>query len=146
MSLEISDLRKGERFNCTHLFAASFNGWDVLLSNLGLGGAQIVHEEPVRIGTRSRMTLPTDDGPVSVAAQVIWSRLAQSEGKLVYRTGLKFDAAEPRFALALNSLIRNGKAQADRESLERKRERVLAREEQLAGAKVTTLPPSAPHR
>jgi hypothetical protein len=146
MSSDISDLRKGERFNCTHPFAASFNGWNVSLSNLGLGGAQILHEEPVKIGTRSRMTLATDDGPVSVSAQVAWSRLAQSEGKLVYRTGLKFAAAEPRFALALNSLIRKGKAQADRESLARKRERVLAREEQLAGAKVTALPSSTPHR
>ncbi|HEX7708221.1 MAG TPA: PilZ domain-containing protein [Thermoanaerobaculia bacterium] len=145
MSLEISDLRKGVRFNCTHPLNASFNGWEVTLSNLSLGGAQIVHAEPVKIGTRSRITLPTEDGPVSIGAQVIWCRLAQSEGKLLYRTGLKLAAAEPRFALALNAMIRNGNAQADRESLERKRERALEREEQLARAKVSPLPSALPH-
>ena len=47
----------------------------------------------------------------------------------MYRTGLKIEAVDPQYALALNTLIRAGLLQQELDSMERKKKRDEEREE-----------------
>jgi hypothetical protein len=59
-----------------------------------------------------------------VQALVVWSRLskhASSQGKLLYRTGLRVEEGAPEFAQAMEQLLNSGAIHRDSETLERKR-------------------------
>ncbi len=133
MSDEVVDLRKGERFIVLEPLAGTFGASEVTITNIGLTGLQIVHAQPMRIGTRARLAFSRDDIAVATQARVVWSHLSQSanpSGKLLYNSGIRIEATDPQFALALNSLFRGGVIRPDSDSLERKRERMAQREMQ----------------
>jgi hypothetical protein len=131
MSDEVVDLRKGERFIVLEPLAGTFGASDVTITNIGLTGLQIVHAQPMRIGTRARLAFTRGEIVVTTQARVVWSHLSQSanpSGKLLYNSGIRIESTDPQFALALNSLFRSGAIRQDSDSLEKKRERVAQRE------------------
>ena len=123
MSEEVTDLRKGERFHVLEPLDGSFNGVDVTVVNIAVGGVQIRHSQPVRIGTSAKLTFSHGEVTAHTVGHVVWSRLAHVDRDFVYSTGVQLDTEDARFALAVNSLIRAGVVQRDTDSLRRKQER-----------------------
>ena len=146
MTSEITDLRKGERFLVVETISGSFGGTDVTILNVALAGMQVAHAQPLRIGTRARLTFTHGGVDVGIAARVLWSQLSQSHdssGKLLYKTGLRLEATDPQYAVAINALFKSGAIRRDADSLERKRQREIEREKRLSSVKQRFLPPSS---
>lgn len=126
----VEELRKTDRFAAGEPFPATFGAFDALVLNLSIGGAQVSHSQPIRIGTLARLAFRKGDAVAAIQARVLWSHVIPAAGgKLIYRTGLKIETADAQYALALNTLIRAGVVQPDLDSLDRKRKRDQEREE-----------------
>lgn len=143
MNDDVNESRRGDRFYAAEPIHGSFNGVDVSVMNVSLGGAQIVHAQPIRIGTRSRLAFQHGEGTVSVAVQVVWSHLAQTNEGHAYRSGVRLDVPEVLYAAAINTLLRTGVVERDTESLERKRQREMERElRRKSGPRITPATPT----
>lgn len=126
----IDELRKADRFVVQEPLAGTFGAAEATLMNVSIGGAQIAHALPLRIGTAGRLSFRRGDAVIAIQARVLWSHLTPGPGgKLMYRSGLKIEGADAQFALALNTLIRAGVVRQDLESLDRKRQRDMEREQ-----------------
>lgn len=128
MNDEVIDLRKGDRFHAVAPISGAFNAIDVSVVNVSVTGAQIMHAQPIRIGTRSRLSFQFGEVMASVQVQVVWSHLWQTPDGHAYRSGVRLDAADVAYARAVHDLIRAGAVQLDTESIERKRQRETERE------------------
>ena len=141
MSEEVTDVRRAARYRLLQPVEGSFSGVDGTLVDLAVTGAQIRHGQPLRIGTRARLTYRYDDTAVAVQAQVVWSHVRQAEKGLVYTTGLHL-ASDTSHASALHTMIRAEIAIRDQESMERKRERERERQLRLQSGPKMQLPPA----
>lgn len=129
MTIEVIDLRKGDRFIATEPISGTFGPAEIVIIDLSLGGAKLSHPQPLRIGTRGRIAFKRGDITVSTSAHVVWSHLSRSDKGMVYQSGMKLDETDPHYAMAINSLLRAGLLRKDVDSMERKRERLLEREQ-----------------
>jgi hypothetical protein len=130
MTLTVEELRKADRFVAVEPISGTFGQAEATVVNVSIGGVQITHPQPLRIGTTARLVFKRGDAAVATQARVLWSHAAPgAAGKLVYRSGLRIEAVDPQYAMALNSLIRAGIIRQDLESLDRKRKRDEEREE-----------------
>lgn len=130
MTMSVEELRKADRFTAVEPISGTFGPAEATVVNVSISGAQITHPVPLRIGTVARLTFRHRDIAVTTQARVLWSHAAPGPGgKLVYRSGLKIEAVDPQYGMALNSLIRAGAVRQDLESLDRKRKRDMEREE-----------------
>jgi len=129
MTSEVVDLRTGDRFTVAEPITGTFGAAEVAVLNLGLGGVQLSHPHPLRIGTRARLWFKRGDVTAAITATIVLSHLASTSAGMTYRSGAKLDEADPAWALAINSLIRGGALQHDTESLQRKQQRMREREE-----------------
>lgn len=128
--MTVEELRKADRFLVIEPIAGTYGPADASVVNISVAGAQISHSQPIRIGTTGRLAFRRGDVVVATQARVIWSHVAPGPGgKLVYRSGLKIEAVDPQYAMAINSLLRSGAIRQDLDSLDKKREREVAREE-----------------
>ena len=143
MSYDVIDLRKGDRFLFTEPVSGSFAGNDVAFLNVSLGGAQVTHAQPMRIGTRGRMTFRRGDVVVAIPEHVVWSHLGKVGEAMSYTSGVKLDTTDPQFAAALNALYKAGVVQRDVGSLEKKRQRMIEREA-ARKSQVRVIPSSEP--
>jgi hypothetical protein len=143
MTIEVVDLRRGERFTVVEPLTGTFGPAEVALVNLSLGGVQISHPQPVRIGTRAKLSCRRGDVTILVPATIVWSHLNASAAGMVYHSGLKLDAADPQYALAINTLMRAGIIRQDVGSLDRKKQRMQEREE-ARKSKIRAIPSSEP--
>jgi hypothetical protein len=143
MTSEVVDLRKGDRFNVVEPLTGSFGAAEVAVVNLSLGGVQLTHPQPVRIGTRAKLWFRRGDVSVTVTASVVWSRFARTSAGMVYVSGLRLDGADAQYALALNTLVRSGIVRQELDSLERKKQRLREREE-ARKSQVRILPTTEP--
>jgi hypothetical protein len=142
MNDDVTDLRKGERYFVSELVEGTFSATPVSLLNVSLGGAQILHAQPLRIGTHASLTFHHAQARASVMATVVWSHLAQTEEGLRYRTGIRMDAPDVGYATALNAFARCGVIVLDSESIDRKRQREAERElRRKSSPKLSMLPP-----
>lgn len=143
MTLDVVDLRKGDRFLFTEPVSGSFGGNDVTFVNVSIGGAQVMHAQPMRIGTRGKLMFRRGDLVIAVPAHVVWSHLGKLGTAMSYTSGVKLDAADPQFAAAINALYKAGTVVRDAESLEKKRQR-MAEREAARQSKVRIIPTSEP--
>jgi len=126
----IEELRKADRFVVVDPITSTFGPAEAVLSNLSISGVQMTHAQPIRIGTLARLSFRRGDVSIATQARVIWSHVAPAAGgKLMYRSGLRIEAADPQYAMAINSLLRAGALRQDLDSLDKKREREVLREE-----------------
>ena len=128
--MEISELRITERFRTAEALSGSFGSASVTLLDVSASGAQIEHAQPLRIGTRGRLWFKRGDVSVSLQAVTIWSHLSKTpnpQGKYLYHSGVQLEADSRDFHFALQALLDHGVLSPDRESLERKKKRVLER-------------------
>ena len=128
MTIEIIELRKGDRFVATEPVSGTFGPVDVVIVDLSLSGAQLSHPQPLRIGTRGKLTFHRGDITATVVAHVVWSHLSKTGSGMSYVSGLKLDSVEPQYGMALNSLLRAGVLRKDTDSLDKKKERMQERE------------------
>jgi len=143
MNDEVTDLRKGDRFLVTQPIDGAFNGSPVALMNVSVSGAQLLHAQPLRIGTRATLTFSKLDVRVTVVVIVVWSHLSQTAEGLRYRSGIKLSEPNVQYAAGLNSFLRGGIITPDTESLERKREREAERQRRReSGPKMSVVPPT----
>lgn len=133
--MDVKELRTAERYQVVEPLAGSFGSASVTILDIALAGVQIEHAQPLRIGTRARLWFKRGDIAVSTQATVVWSHLSKrpnDSGKLLYHSGVLIE--EPsEFALVLQSLADRGVIRRDPESLERKRARILARQQEKLG-------------
>jgi hypothetical protein len=128
MTIEVVELRRGDRFAAVEPIHGVFGPTDVSIVDMSLAGAQISHPQPLRIGTRGKLTFKRGDVTATVPAHVVWSHLSRTASGMVYRSGLKLEAADPQYAMAINTFVRADILRKDTESLDRKRERLAERE------------------
>lgn len=128
MTIEIIELRKGDRYRTTEPVTGTFGPIEVVIVDLSLRGAQLSHPQPLRIGTRGKLTFRRGDITATVVAHVVWSHLSRTSGGMSYLSGLQLDSAEPAYGMALNSLLRGGILRKDSDSLTKKEERMKERE------------------
>jgi hypothetical protein len=139
----VIDLRKSERFQVLEQLDGLFGVVEVTLLNVALGGVQLGHAQPLRIGTRARFVFHRGDIAVSIAGRVVWSHLSQTEAGLLYKSGVQLDDGEVQYAAALATFLRAGIIARDTSSLDRKRQRELEREQRRASSsKMQVIPPS----
>jgi hypothetical protein len=99
--------------------------------NLSEAGLQILHEEPLKIGSSGKLRLlgEIDGERIEIRIRILWSRLLQ-EGELrgkMFRSGAHIEGDVEEFAGRLGRLIRQH-GQLDRTSMQRKLEIRRARE------------------
>lgn len=129
MTIEVKELRNGQRYVLDHPLPASFGSAEVQIVNISAGGVQILHPLPQRVGSASRLWFRMSDVSVSTTGRMVWSHLSKSpsaNGKLTYQSGIRVE--DPEFAAAVQALVQRGLVIPESDSLERKRKRLLEKE------------------
>jgi hypothetical protein len=129
MTIEVKELRSGQRYVLDAPVPASFGATEVHIVNISTGGLQIIHPLPQRIGSASRLVFRIGDIAIATNGRMLWSHLAKTpttNGKLSYCSGIRVE--DPEFAAAVQSLIERGFIQLDSDSLDRKRKRLIEKE------------------
>jgi hypothetical protein len=139
MSIEVADLRKGDRFVFVHPPTGTFGSVDVSVIDVSLAGAQIQHAQALRIGTTARLAFRQDGEIVSTQGQVLWSHFLKTPTGLIYCSGMRIQP-DTSYATAVNAFYKSGAAQRDTESMERKRQRMLEREKERQASKPRNIP------
>ncbi len=148
---DVRDLRSSPRFVVREPITGYFGGIDVAIHDMAVAGVQIEHSEPVKLSSRARVGFKIDNTLFAVPGVVVWSRLSRSpetQGKLLYRSGIKLEDDAQRFANVINILVGRGRLRPDSQSLERKRQKVEEREQlknthpilKTIGARPTDIP------
>lgn len=136
MNPEIRDLRAIERYVVVETLVGSFGAAAVTVADIAEQGVQIIHPQPLRLGSRARFWFRRGAVSASLYALVIWSRLSQQpndEGKLLYHSGLRVDDDGASFADAIQELADHNVIRRDTESLDRKRRKLIEREHEKSG-------------
>ncbi|HVE72844.1 MAG TPA: PilZ domain-containing protein [Thermoanaerobaculia bacterium] len=141
MNDDVIDLRKSDRFVVVEPIEGIFGATPIVLLNVSLGGLQVLHAAPLRIGTRATLSFHKNGESASVVVLVVWSHLSQTSEGLRYRSGVKLDAPDVGYARALNAYVRLGIVAMDTDSLERKRQREQEREMRRKSSPKMPLPP-----
>ena len=143
MTIEVKELRTGERYVLDTPVSASFGAAEVTVADIGYGGLQIQHPLPIRIGSSSRLVFRIGDVTIATSARMLWSHLwkvPNSNGKTTYRSGLRVE--DPEFAAAVRSLIERQIIRPDSDSLDRKRKRLIEKERERSDKHLVKLLPS----
>lgn len=140
--MEIAELRSTERFIFTERVPGSFGAASVEVTNVSSRGVQIAHAQPLRLGLRARLWFKRGDITITTHALTIWSHLSKTpnaEGKYLYQSGLRIEHDEPEFEKALQQLIGRGAIAPDSESLEKKKQKAMAKVAEKNGRPIVKL-------
>lgn len=111
----------------------------VTVRDVSVNGAQIEHAQPVRPAMQGRLKL----GDLIAPATVIWTRLT---GPGRYRSGLRIDEKLDVVAAAIRGLLARGVVRKGEDTLRRREQARLEREQtrvRLTGGHLTPVGPSA---
>lgn len=136
MTDDVTELRANERFRARETINGSFGAASISLIDIGETGAQIQHAQPLRLGTRGRLVLRHGTDVFTAVGVVLWSHLSgrpQEKGKLLYRSGIRFEDEAADFRKIVDTLLAHRVIQADPDSLKRKKERLVEREADRTG-------------
>jgi hypothetical protein len=128
--MDTPELRNADRYVTREPVTGSFGAVAVSVVNVGEQGAQIRHNQALRLGTKSRFWFRYHDLQVSVQAIVVWSHLAKHmsmDGRVIYDSGLRIEDGLGEFTDVVRKLVAEGICQPDVEALDRKRKREQAR-------------------
>ncbi len=127
--MDMKDLRDTERFVVIEPLIGSFGSANVAILNLAGQGMQVEHAQPLRLGTKGRVWFKRGDVSVSNQGLIIWSRLSMTpddKGKYLYHSGIRFETEDVAMVEALHTLANLGVIRLDDHSLERKKQRIEA--------------------
>lgn len=130
---DVRDLRASPRFVVREPITGYFGGIDVAIRDMAAAGMQIEHAEPLKLSLKGKVGFKVDNTLFAVPGVVVWSKLsnaAQAQGQLLYRSGIKLEDEAQRFGNVINILMGRGRIAPDVDSLERKRRKVVEREQQ----------------
>ena len=128
MEPDVRDLRSADRYIVLEKLTGSFGSASVTLIDVGEQGVQIEHAQPLRLATKGRLWFKRGEVSVSLHAFVVWSKLSGKQ----YRSGLRIDEGSDEFLAAMQMLAEHRVIRKDDESLNRKRQRIEAREQEKA--------------
>ena len=131
--MEVKDLRGSERFIAARPFAGIFGATSISVINLSSQGVQIEHPMPLRLGTKGRLSFRLEDTAVNASGISIWSHLSKTpnaQGKYLYRSGVRIEMGIDEFSSALQKLIDENTVQLDTDSMTRKQQRLIDRQEE----------------
>jgi CheY-like chemotaxis protein len=144
VEVSVADSRSAPRFVADPPIPGSFGAIGMRIVDLAERGAQIEHDEPLKLAASGRLMIASSF-PLELRARVVWSKLLSLPGRPTYRSGLVIEEKQDSVSLALKVLVRDGKAKMDSLSLDRKkraaRERELRRAAKAGGKSAT--PPAA---
>lgn len=122
---DLNDLRDSDRFISDRPVIGSLGSVAITIVNMGIGGLQVEHVDPLKIGNQARLALEIPEAKLpEMRARVVWSRLSKTpnqQGKYLYRSGLRVDEDKDILARSIGFLIKSGRVHLDRHSLERKK-------------------------
>ncbi|HVT44661.1 MAG TPA: PilZ domain-containing protein [Thermoanaerobaculia bacterium] len=129
----VSELRAKRRWNCREPLPAQFAGFSVTIVDLSEGGFKLEHLDPLKIGTAGTIRIPNPDTKeeFSIRVKIVWSHLSSrtgEKGKLLYNSGVRIEESIEPVAGAFGRLVRACGVR-DADSLERKRQVLIEREE-----------------
>jgi hypothetical protein len=130
-SIEVKDLRSGERWLLDEPVTGSFGSAEVTVVNVAEQGVQLMHSQPLGLATRARLWFRRGAIAVNVHGMIVWSHLSKNpnhEGKYLYHSGVRVESSADEFAQTLTALSSHHLLRRDAGSLERKRQRLLERE------------------
>lgn len=107
-----------------------FGQVEMLVCDLSETGVQLEHAAPLRVGTRARGAIQQQGLSVPFFGTVTRSKLSTTPGpggKLLYRSGIRFEDPDPNLLGLIHRLIGEGTLFEDPQSLERKRVKLLSR-------------------
>ncbi len=136
MSSDITELRATERFTAAEPLKGNFGVASITIVNIGETGAQIEHPQPLRLATRARLAFKRGDNAFAAYGVLLWSHLSKrpnDKGKLLYRSGIRFEDDDADFPKIIDTLLSHGVVQNDPDSLERKRQRLAERKAERSG-------------
>lgn len=137
--MDLRDLRSADRFVADERLTGTFGAATITIVDLADQGAQIEHTQPLRLGSKGRFNFKGSDVAVSAQALVVWSHLSKhpsSDGRLLYRSGLRIEDDIEDFGDALRKLVRGGVVHRDVGALDRKRKRIAEKEQEKWGKPV----------
>jgi len=123
---DLSDLRNSDRFISAQPVTGSLGSIAITIINLGIGGLQVDHADPLKIGNQARLALDIPGAKLpEMRARIVWSRLSKTpnqQGKYLYRSGLRVEEDKDILARSIGFLIKSGRVHLDSHSLERKKQ------------------------
>jgi hypothetical protein len=145
---DVRDLRSSPRFVVREPITGYFGGIDVAIRDMAVAGMQIEHAEPLKLSLKGKVGFKVDNTLFAVPGVVVWSKLsnAQAQGQLLYHSGIKLEDEANRFGNVINILMGRGRIAPDVDSLERKRRKIVEREQQkMANPILTIVVPRQPN-
>jgi CheY-like chemotaxis protein len=141
--LSVADSRLAPRFLAEPPIPGSFGAVGMHIIDLAERGAQIEHDEPLKLAANARLMIASSF-PLELRARVVWSKLLNVPGRATYRSGLVIEEKQEIVSRALKVLVRDGKAKMDALSLDRKKRAARERQDRRAAkaAKSAGLPAS----
>ena len=136
--IDTKEQRLEERYLVVQTLGGSFGAAAIRILDLSQQGMQIEHPQPLRLATRSRLWFKRGSVSLSVHGVIIWSRLSRTpnaEGKLLYLSGIRLEAAENNVASAIQELSDQGVIRRDPDSLNRKRKLIQQKEDERSAPK-----------
>jgi hypothetical protein len=136
MSSDVKDLRSTQRFVTTEPLTGSFGTAAIAIVDIGETGAQVEHSQPLRLATRGRLTFRRGSDTFAGYGLVVWSHLSRmpnERGKLLYRSGIRFEDDAADFSGLIDTLLQRQIIRIDAGSLARKKERIAEREAARSG-------------
>jgi hypothetical protein len=121
---DLRELRSYDRYLPVDRILGSFGAGEVIVIDLSRDGAQIEHSVPVRVATVGRFWFKHAHVTVSAQALSVWSKLARqrtTEGKPIFRSGLRIEDGVDEFGRALVELTDHNLVYRDAKTLQRKR-------------------------
>lgn len=121
---DLSELRSSDRFVAIDSLPGGFGSASITILDLAPRGAQIEHAQPLRLSLAGRLWFKSGPATVSVQGLVVWSHLSKtrdSNGKLLYHSGIHVPDGSQELVAAIEILAREGVVRKESDSLERKR-------------------------
>ena len=143
VEVSVADSRSAPRFVAEPPIPGSFGAIGMRIVDLAERGAQIEHDEPLKLAANGRLMIASSF-PLELRARVVWSKLLNLPGRPTYRSGLVIEEKQEIVSRALKVLVRDGKAKMDAHSLDRKKRSARERQERRGakGPKTPVLPPT----
>ena len=130
---DLSELRSSDRLGAIEPLPGGFGSASITVLDLAARGAQIEHTQPLRLSLTGRLWFKSGRATVSVQGRVVWSHLSKtrdSNGKLLYHSGIHVPDESEELAAAIETLAREGVVRRENDSLERKRATLEERDQQ----------------
>jgi hypothetical protein len=121
---DLSELRSSDRFVAVEPLPGGFGSASITVLDLAMRGVQIEHAQPLRLSLAGRLWFKRGRATVSVQGRVVWSHLSRthdSDGKLLYHSGIHVPDESGELVAAIEMLAREGVVRKESDSLERKR-------------------------